>query len=470
MKNMPASRSTLSNTWRSQHPLLFNNLFRRLKCKLYFSTSFAHSTKAPARIVGDCADFLPWLELKAGTEVSSVLSIGESAYGRCLVACKPIKAGDCMLKVPYSQQMSSNKLPSGINSLLGDRVSNVAKVALLVLYEQKLGEKSDWAPYIRRLPQPAQMHNTILWKDDELDMVSRSPLYQETLWQKNIVETDFFVITEALCHFSQLHMAITLEDFKYAYSLVTSRAWESLNDVFMIPFADFLNHDGHSDSCVLNDEEEQLSEVIAGRDYAPGDQVLISYGKFSNATLLLDFGFTVPFNTYDQVEVKLNLPQEDHLSSMKLKLLSRYCTRATKDANGFSSPGNSFILKEVKSAQGKGKGIPQSFRAYARVMCSKSPQELNALEMEAAENDGRLARRPLRDMCREVEAHRFLLMIIIDFIKMYDTSIKSLKRLTSGDIVNKRHLMAYDLLSGELRILKSTAEWLQNYCLKLLSL
>ncbi|CAH9065449.1 unnamed protein product [Cuscuta europaea] len=452
MKKMLSSRSTLSNTWWSQHPLLFNNLFRRLNCNLYFSTSFAHSTKAPAPIVADCADFLPWLEIKSGTEVSSVLSMGESASGRCLVACKPIKAGDCMLKVPYSQQMSSNKLPSGINSLLGDRVSNVAKVALLVLYEQKLGEKSDWAPYIRRLPQPAQMHNMIFWKDDELDMVSRSPLYQETLWQKNIVETDFFVITEALCHSSQLHMAITLEDFKYAYSL------------------DFLNHDGHSDSCVLNDEEERLSEVIADRDYAPGDQVLISYGKFSNATLLLDFGFTVPFNTYDQVEVKLNLSQEDNLSSMKLKLLSRYCTRATKDANGLSSPGNSFILKEVKSAQGKGKGIPQSFRAYARVMCSKSPQELNALEMEAVENDGRLARHPLRDMCREVEAHRFLLTIIIDFIKMYDTSIKSLEQLTSVDIVNKRHLMAYDLLSGELRILKSTAEWLQNYCLKLLSL
>ncbi|CAH9065444.1 unnamed protein product [Cuscuta europaea] len=433
MKKMLSSRSTLSNTWWSQHPLLFNNLFRRLNCNLYFSTSFAHSTKAPAPIVADCADFLPWLEIKSGTEVSSVLSMGESASGRCLVACKPIKAGDCMLKVPYSQQMSSNKLPSGINSLLGDRVSNVAKVALLVLYEQKLGEKSDWAPYIRRLPQPAQMHNMIFWKDDELDMVSRSPLYQETLWQKNIVETDFFVITE-------------------------------------IPFADFLNHDGHSDSCVLNDEEERLSEVIADRDYAPGDQVLISYGKFSNATLLLDFGFTVPFNTYDQVEVKLNLSQEDNLSSMKLKLLSRYCTRATKDANGLSSPGNSFILKEVKSAQGKGKGIPQSFRAYARVMCSKSPQELNALEMEAVENDGRLARHPLRDMCREVEAHRFLLTIIIDFIKMYDTSIKSLEQLTSVDIVNKRHLMAYDLLSGELRILKSTAEWLQNYCLKLLSL
>lgn len=30
----------------------------------------------------DCDDFLPWLEQKAGVEISSVLSIGKSTYGR----------------------------------------------------------------------------------------------------------------------------------------------------------------------------------------------------------------------------------------------------------------------------------------------------------------------------------------------------------------------------------------------------
>lgn len=30
-------------------------------------------------------------------------------------------------------------------------------------------------------------------------------------------------------------------------------------------------------------------------------QVLIRYGKYSNATLMLDFGFTLPYNIHDQV-------------------------------------------------------------------------------------------------------------------------------------------------------------------------
>nr|GLL27896.1 histone-lysine N-methyltransferase setd3 isoform X7 [Ipomoea trifida] len=337
--------STLSKTrWTKRH------LFRRLRCQLYFSTSPVSSSKVrteSACIDGDCADFLPWLELKAGTEISSVLSIGESAYGRSLFACRPIKAGDCILKVPYSVQLSSNNLPLGINSLLGDQVSNVAKVALFVLYEQQLGEQSEWAPYISRLPQPAEMHST----------------------------------------------------------------------------------------------------VIADRNYAPGDQVLIRYGKFSNATLLLDFGFTLLYNAYDQV-----LNNVESSNPWRMSILWRF---------GW----------EVRSAQGKGRGIPQSFRAYARVMCSNSPQEINDLAIEAAENDGRLARRPLRDKCREIEAHQFLLLRITELIKLYNASIKSLELQTSLHVVNKpacRYMMAHDLLSGELHILKSAAEWLENYCVKLL--
>ncbi|VFQ68219.1 unnamed protein product [Cuscuta campestris] len=258
--------STISNTWRARHrrPLILDSLIcrRPCRCKPYSFIPSASPSKAPAQVDAEfTADFLQWLELKAGTEISSALSIGESTFGRSLFARTHIKAGDCILKVPYSVQVSSNNLPLRINSLLGDQVSNVAKVALLVLYEQKLGEKSEWAPYIRRLPQPAEMHNTIFWKDGELEMIRPSPLYRETIRQKKIVESDFLAITEALCHFPKLHMVITLDDFKYAYALVTSRAWESFSGVSMIPFADFLNHDGLSDSLVLNDDGKQFSEV-----------------------------------------------------------------------------------------------------------------------------------------------------------------------------------------------------------------
>jgi len=44
------------------------------------------------------------------------------------------------------------------------------------------------------------------------------------------------------------------------------------------------------------DEDKACAEVIADKDYMPGEQVVISYGRLPNTTLALDFGFTLPFS------------------------------------------------------------------------------------------------------------------------------------------------------------------------------
>lgn len=120
---------------------------------------------------------------------------------------------------------------------------------------------------------------------------------------------------------------------------------------------------------------------------------------------------------------------------------------------------------EVKSARGKGRGIPQSLRAFARIFCCTSPQELSDLAVEAAQNDGRLARRPLKSWNREIQAHQVLLSWITQLINEYNTSIKSLPTASPlYETFALRKQMARDLLTGELRVLKSACAWLENYC------
>ncbi|XP_028126635.1 fructose-bisphosphate aldolase-lysine N-methyltransferase, chloroplastic isoform X4 [Camellia sinensis] len=378
----------------------------------------------------ECDNFLPWLERKAGTKISSVLSIGKSAYGRSLLASKSIEPGDCMLKVPYNVH-------------------------------------SEWAPFMSRLPQLGEMHNTIFWSERELDMIRQSSVYQETIKKNVQIEKNFLAVKPAFGHFPEFFDGITFDDFRHAYALVESRAWRSTRGVSLIPFADFLNHDGAAEEVVLSDEDKKLSEVIADRNYSPGDQVLIRYGKFSNATLLLDFGFTLSYNIYDEVRIQVNIPRHDPLCAKKLELLHVHCTPAIEDVNGFSSSQDSFTIKEVRSAKGKGRGIPQSLRAFARVLCSTSSQELSDLAMEAVQNDGRLARHPLKNKTRELEAHWFLLSKITRLVEEHNVSIKSLEPSSSPFMFQKfalRKQMARDLLAGELRVLKSASEWLKNYC------
>ncbi|XP_041011945.1 uncharacterized protein LOC121255599 isoform X3 [Juglans microcarpa x Juglans regia] len=379
----------------------------------------------------DSDDFLRWLEQKAGSQISSVLSIGKSAYGRSLFASKTIQTGDCILKVPYSVQVTPAHLLPEIKSLLGNEVGNIAKLAIVILVEQKFGQKSEWAHYVSRLPQPGEMHNM------------------------------------ALQCFPELFGDITHKDFMHACALVGSRAWGSSKGLSLIPFADFLNHDGASESIVFSDDDKQVSEVIADRNYHAGEQVLIRYGKFSNATLMLDFGFSLPYNKQDEVQIQFNVPHHDFLREKKIEFLQRHCIPIAKDVNGFNSSVESFTIKEVRSAKGKGKGLPQSLRAFARVLACTTYEELGDLAKEAAQNDGRLARRPLSDRSKEIQAHQMLLSRITQLIEEYNAAIKSLVPISFPPMCETlalRRQMARDLLNGELRILKSASAWLKNYC------
>uniref|UniRef100_A0A803M9G5 Rubisco LSMT substrate-binding domain-containing protein n=1 Tax=Chenopodium quinoa TaxID=63459 RepID=A0A803M9G5_CHEQI len=405
-----------------------------------------HSLKVSRCRDEDCDDFLPWLEKKAGVQISQVLSIGISDFGRSLFACKSIQAGDCLLKVPFIVQISPDDILPEIKPLVSNTVGTVAKLAVVILAEQKKGQVFDHFPNA--------------FEDVQFDSFKHAYGIARTSHKDLHLELDAIFVN---CKLS-----------------VASRAWESMKGQSLIPFADFLNHDGTSDSVVLCDVKDRVSEVIADRDYAPGEenvcelinynmsqilQVLIRYGRFPNSALLLDFGFTVPFNLYDQVVIQVDIPYNDHLRAMKMDILQKHCLSKVKDAN-FSPYGASFVIKEVRSSRGKGKGIPQSLRAFARILCCNCSQELNDLVVEAAQHDGRLARRPLVNRTLEIRAHEILLSLINKLIEKYDVSIKSLHMLEPRNCRKFaiRQKMAQDLLAGEVRVLRSASAWLKNFC------
>ena len=63
-----------------------------------------------------------------------------------------------------------------------------------------------------------------------------------------------------------------------------------------------------------------------------------------------------------------------------------------------------------------------------------SHTELKALTVEAAEDDGRLARRTLTDRDREIQAHHMLLSLFIPMIRDYDSALK----VKSSEVYNMR--------------------------------
>ncbi|WVY92500.1 hypothetical protein V8G54_031588 [Vigna mungo] len=464
------------------------SLRRCLRC---LHLSFCSFSLSKHQFSANCPEFLPWLERKADSAVSSSLFIGKSSYGRFVFLVSvcfqdntnwrlhfkgSLQSGmlrilSCARMLYYATttytcrndrllltQITADNLPPEIKSLIGEEVGNIAKLAIVILIEKKMGQGSEWYPYISRLPQQGEQHNTVFWNESELELIRPSSVYQETIDHKSQIEKDFLTIKRTN-NAQKFDLSLSLSPFFFPLFVPLRMVW----------------------GYILVYLQEKSLKIIADRDYAPGEQVLIRYGKFSNATLLLDFGFSIPYNIYDQlslidngnnsqVKVQFDVPKHDPLHDMKLELLQRNIVPHPEDMEDLTYPANTFSIKEVKSDKGKGKGLPQSLRALARVLSCTTSQELDDLVEEAAQNDGRLARRPLKDISKEIQAHLMLLSVFIQLIEERNAIIMSLgscHRPLLCERLAVRRIMAEDLLHGELRILKSASAWLENYCVSL---
>ncbi|CAO2167886.1 unnamed protein product [Urochloa humidicola] len=431
------------------------------------SCSAASKPQATTLKDDNCSAFLRWLQRKAGTQISSVLDVATSTFGRALFALEPIQEGDCILEVPYGVQLTQDKLPQEVCMLLDNLVGDTTKVAVLLMMEQNLGHASGWEPYIKSLPCKDQMHNMMFWDLNELQMVRNSSVFNKAIEQREQIKKEFSGVKPVLECFPHLFGEVKLEDFMHACALVSSRAWRTSNGVSLIPFADFLNHDGRSNSLLLYDEKKDVSEVVADRNYAVCEQVMIRYGKYSNAVLALNFGFTLSRNIYDKVETWVDMPDQDLFYMEKLDTWLRHHGPKSEDMFSCNYTKASFVIKEVKFCRDKAVGVPQILRAFFRVFYATSLEELEDMSREAARGDGRLARRPLENREREIHAHSMLLLHLDNEIQGYFTAIEQLEianDTASQSMQPFRKQMAKDLLVGELHVLQSSRAWIAIYC------
>ncbi|EEC72271.1 hypothetical protein OsI_05430 [Oryza sativa Indica Group] len=145
-----------------------------------------------------------------------------------------------------------------------------------------------------------------------------------------------------------------------------------------------------------------LKPIIADRNYAVGEQALI----------------------------RIDMPVQDPLYKKKLDIWQKHRLPIFEDMCNLS-PATSFVIKYVV--------------------------ELEEMAMEAAESDGRLARCPLKNMEREIHAHRRLLLHFAEMIQGHSAAIEQLE-IVDGPASRSMHPfrkeMAKDLLVGELRVLE----------------
>ncbi|KAK3442556.1 hypothetical protein EUGRSUZ_B02669 [Eucalyptus grandis] len=111
---------------------------------------------------------------------------------------------------------------------------------------------------------------------------------------------------------------INASSLGWAMSAVSSRAFRLYGKKFvtgaysdvpkMLPLIDMCNHSFDPNARIVQEQGEEqpemLVKVVAEKEIGANDPLLLNYGCLSNDLFLLDYGFVIPSNRYDTIELK----------------------------------------------------------------------------------------------------------------------------------------------------------------------
>ncbi|CAN0925256.1 Actin-histidine N-methyltransferase [Linum grandiflorum] len=220
-----------------------------------------------------------------------------------VAASEDLQAGDVAFSVPNSLVVTLDRVLGNetvAELLTTNKLSELACLALYLMYEKKQGKKSFWYPYIRELDRQRgrgqlAVESPLLWSEAELAYLTGSPTQQYP----------FDIPTEAF----------SFEIFKQAFVAVQSCVVHlqkvSLARRFaLVPLGPPLLSYGSNCKAMLSAVEGAV-ELVVDRPYKAGEPIAVWCGPQPNSRLLINYGFVDEGNAYDRLVMKAALNTED---------------------------------------------------------------------------------------------------------------------------------------------------------------
>ena len=192
------------------------------------------------------------------------------------------------------------------------------------------------ASIVRRLPSSASVHCILTvsllldtsafltaWKSvmpSSSDLLASMPIAWPSSLQKLLpcgaskaLNRQRSKFAQDWCMVQSTFPEVAHDDFLHAWLLVNTRSFHhstratkhraSRDQMILQPIADLFNHDALGPGCRVSFGAAGFS-VYADRPYEAGEEVIFSYGRHPNDTLLVDYGFVVPEgNPWDEILV-----------------------------------------------------------------------------------------------------------------------------------------------------------------------
>ncbi|KAI3474977.1 hypothetical protein Pfo_030288 [Paulownia fortunei] len=249
-----------------------------------------------------------------------------------VAASEDLQEGDVAFSVPNSLVVTLERVLGNetiADLLTTNKLSELACLALYLMYEKKQGTKSFWYPYIRELDRQRgrgqlAVESPLLWSEAELDYLTGSPTKAEVLERAEGIKREYNELDTVWFMAGSLFQqypydipteAFPFEIFKQAFVAVQSCVVHlqkvSLARRFaLVPLGPPLLSYRSNCKAMLT-AVDGVVQLVVDRPYKAGDPIVVWCGPQPNSKLLINYGFVDEDNSYDRMVVEASLNTED---------------------------------------------------------------------------------------------------------------------------------------------------------------
>ncbi|CAJ2637165.1 unnamed protein product [Trifolium pratense] len=249
-----------------------------------------------------------------------------------VAASEDLQKGDVAFSIPNSLVVTLERVLGNetiAELLTTNKFSELACLALYLMYEKKQGKKSFWYPYIRELDRQRgrgqlAVESPLLWSESELEYLAGSPLKDEILKRIEGIRKEYNELDTVWFMSGSLFQqypydlpteAFPFEIFKQAFAAVQSCVVHlqkvSLARRFaLVPLGPPLL--AYCSNCkAMLSAVDGAVELVVDRPYKAGDPIVVWCGPQPNTKLLTNYGFVDEDNSNDRLIVEVALSTED---------------------------------------------------------------------------------------------------------------------------------------------------------------
>ena len=183
-------------------------------------------------------------------------------------------------------------------------------------------QSEKWKFYFDLLPKDFS-YFPIFYTDKELEYLRGSPFLSQIFEKRIEMKSDYDII----CNYIPSFSSFPFIKFCQARMSVSSRIFGvTMNGVradVLVPFADLINHRTQRQTQWYYDNAQNSFVIQSLEDIKEGSEIYDSYGKKSNAKLLLNYGFCLENNSENEYYLTLKFNPKVPLFSQKKVIFQR---------------------------------------------------------------------------------------------------------------------------------------------------